>query len=70
MGDMNGLIDETVKIPHLSPKGFFHTFVLSMNFDHVYQDLGEATTRLDIKDHPACSFVHGVGPCLAIKFLP
>jgi hypothetical protein len=69
MGDLNGLIDETIKIPHITPKSFFHTSILSMNFDPMYQDLGEVVIGLDIKDHLTCSSIHGVGPCLAIKFL-
>jgi hypothetical protein len=66
MGDLNGLMMQAIRIPHLTPKSSLRTSVLSMSFDPVYEDLGEAAAGLDIKDNLACSSVHGVGPCLAI----
>jgi hypothetical protein len=66
MGDLNGLMEQAMRFPYLTPSGTMRTSVLSTMFDPVIEDLGEEAAAVGVKDFLSCSSTHGVGPCLAL----
>ncbi|KAG0619683.1 hypothetical protein M758_4G157000 [Ceratodon purpureus] len=66
MGDLNGLMEQAMRFPSLTPSETMRTSVLSTMFAPVVEDLGEEVAEVGVKDFLSCSSTHGVGPCLAL----
>lgn len=66
MGDLNGLMEQAMRFPYLTPSGSLRTSALSTMFNPVVEDFGEEAASVGVKDVLSCSSTHGVGPCLAL----